>query len=119
MAERYGADMTVPEWRERLVCSQCGSRNVDMVVTGDRAAVALTGPALSKSPSRPLSTLKSHSRPRQGIVGLTRKRSFAPAMLTTGSSQLVEQRLRFFQVGRVETLREHAGVNRLSPGFGY
>jgi hypothetical protein len=26
--------MPVPEWRERLVCSACGSRNVDMVVTG-------------------------------------------------------------------------------------
>jgi hypothetical protein len=34
MAERYGAKTTVPEWRERLVCSVCGSRNVDMVVTG-------------------------------------------------------------------------------------
>jgi hypothetical protein len=22
------------DWRERLVCSQCGSRKVDMVVTG-------------------------------------------------------------------------------------
>jgi hypothetical protein len=33
-AERYGAETTVPEWRERLVCSRCGSRNVDMVVTG-------------------------------------------------------------------------------------
>jgi hypothetical protein len=34
IAERYGAETTVPEWRERLVCSQCGSRNTDMVVTG-------------------------------------------------------------------------------------
>ena len=33
-AQRYGAEMPVPEWRERLVCSACGSRNVDMVVTG-------------------------------------------------------------------------------------
>ena len=24
MAERYGAEMTVPDWRERLVCSGCG-----------------------------------------------------------------------------------------------
>jgi hypothetical protein len=32
-AERYGAETTVPEWRERLVCSKCGSRNIDMVVT--------------------------------------------------------------------------------------
>jgi hypothetical protein len=36
MAARYGAEMTVPAWRERLVCGQCGSRNVDMVVTGTR-----------------------------------------------------------------------------------
>ena len=34
MAERYGAETTVPDWRERLVCSRCGSRNVDMVATG-------------------------------------------------------------------------------------
>jgi len=34
MAERYGADTAVPEWRERLVCCRCGGRNVDMVVTG-------------------------------------------------------------------------------------
>jgi DNA-directed RNA polymerase subunit RPC12/RpoP len=34
MAERFGAEKTVPEWRERLVCSRCGSRNVDKVVTG-------------------------------------------------------------------------------------
>jgi ATP dependent DNA ligase domain len=33
-AQRYGIDMPVPEWHERLVCSACGSRNVDMVVTG-------------------------------------------------------------------------------------
>jgi hypothetical protein len=34
MAARYGAEMTVPAWRERLVCGQCGSRSVDMVVSG-------------------------------------------------------------------------------------
>jgi DNA-directed RNA polymerase subunit RPC12/RpoP len=33
MVERYGADMAVPQWRERLVCSACGSRDLDMVVT--------------------------------------------------------------------------------------
>jgi hypothetical protein len=33
-AERYGAQTAVPEWRERLVCSACGSRNIDMVVSG-------------------------------------------------------------------------------------
>jgi hypothetical protein len=30
---RYGAQMPV-DWRERLVCSKCGSRQIDMVVTG-------------------------------------------------------------------------------------
>jgi hypothetical protein len=34
MAERYGAETPVLDWRDRLVGSGCGSRNVDMVVTG-------------------------------------------------------------------------------------
>jgi hypothetical protein len=34
MAERYGADMTVPDWHARLVCFECGSGRVDMVVSG-------------------------------------------------------------------------------------
>src|SRR5207248_5614494 len=33
---RYGAETTVPDWRERLVCSKCDSREIDMVVTGER-----------------------------------------------------------------------------------
>jgi hypothetical protein len=37
MAARYGAETPVPGWRERLVCSKCGSREIDMVVTGDEA----------------------------------------------------------------------------------
>lgn len=36
MAARYGTNTPVPDWRERLVCSRCGSRNVDMVLTGQR-----------------------------------------------------------------------------------
>jgi hypothetical protein len=36
MAARYGAETPVLEWKERLVCSQCGSREVDMVLTGQR-----------------------------------------------------------------------------------
>jgi hypothetical protein len=35
-ARRYGAKMPALEWRERLVCSRCGGRQVDMVVTGER-----------------------------------------------------------------------------------
>jgi hypothetical protein len=34
MAERYGAETTVPEWHKRLVCSQYDSRKIDFVVTG-------------------------------------------------------------------------------------
>jgi hypothetical protein len=34
MGPRYGAETTIPKSRELLVCSRCGSRNVDMVVTG-------------------------------------------------------------------------------------
>jgi hypothetical protein len=36
MAARYGAETPVLDWRERLVCSRCSSRQVDMVVTGER-----------------------------------------------------------------------------------
>jgi hypothetical protein len=31
MAARYGAETPVPDWRERLVCAKCGSRQVDIV----------------------------------------------------------------------------------------
>jgi hypothetical protein len=36
MATKYGAETSVLDWRERLVCSRCGGRQVDMVVTGTR-----------------------------------------------------------------------------------
>jgi hypothetical protein len=34
LAERYGVGVAVLDWRDRLVCSRCGSRNIDMVLTG-------------------------------------------------------------------------------------
>jgi hypothetical protein len=34
MAERYRADLSVPDWHKRLVCGQCGGRRIDFVVTG-------------------------------------------------------------------------------------
>jgi hypothetical protein len=34
IAYRYGAETAVLDWRARLVCSACSSRDVDMVVTG-------------------------------------------------------------------------------------
>jgi hypothetical protein len=36
MAARYGVRTAVLEWRDRLVCSRCGSRNVAMVVSGTK-----------------------------------------------------------------------------------
>jgi len=36
MAARYGAETPVLDWRERLVCSKCDSRQVDMVVSGTK-----------------------------------------------------------------------------------
>jgi Zn finger protein HypA/HybF involved in hydrogenase expression len=36
MAARYGAETTVIDWRERLICSGCGSRQIDMVVSGTK-----------------------------------------------------------------------------------
>ena len=32
LAERFGAAVPVLDWKARLVCSACGSREVDMVV---------------------------------------------------------------------------------------
>ena len=34
MALHYGAELSVPDWHKRLVCSACGSRKIDFVVTG-------------------------------------------------------------------------------------
>jgi|GEM_PF-6252444 len=34
LARRYGDATSVLDWRDRLVCSRCGSRAVDMVLTG-------------------------------------------------------------------------------------
>jgi hypothetical protein len=36
MALQYGNATNVLEWRARLVCSRCGGRQIDMVVTGER-----------------------------------------------------------------------------------
>lgn len=36
LAERHGVGVAVLDWRDRLVCSRCGSRDIDMVMTGER-----------------------------------------------------------------------------------
>ena len=35
-ARRYGAETSVLRWHDKLVCSRCGGRNVDMVVSGTK-----------------------------------------------------------------------------------
>jgi DNA-directed RNA polymerase subunit RPC12/RpoP len=34
LARRHGAETSVLDWDQRLVCSKCGSRAVDFVLTG-------------------------------------------------------------------------------------
>ena len=36
LAERYGVGVLVLDWRDRLGCSRYGSRDIDMVLTGER-----------------------------------------------------------------------------------
>ena len=36
LAGRYGEEMALLDWKARLVCSSCGGRDVDMVVTGQK-----------------------------------------------------------------------------------
>jgi hypothetical protein len=43
MAARYGAQTTVLDWRERLVCSECGGWDVDFVAGGTQAVSVTTG----------------------------------------------------------------------------
>jgi hypothetical protein len=53
MAARYGADTAVLDWRERLVRSRCGSRQVDMVVSGTRRHTDRLGtPEIAPAPAR-------------------------------------------------------------------
>jgi len=40
MATRYGAGTAVLDWRARLVCSRCGSRQVDMVCDRNEAVIS-------------------------------------------------------------------------------
>jgi hypothetical protein len=39
-AARYRAETPVLDWRERLVCSRCARRHVDMVVSGTERRIA-------------------------------------------------------------------------------
>jgi hypothetical protein len=36
VADIYGAELAIVEWRKRLVCSRCGSRDVETAFMGRR-----------------------------------------------------------------------------------
>jgi hypothetical protein len=38
VARVFGTDLRVAEWRKRLVCSRCGSRDVEVLFMGRRRA---------------------------------------------------------------------------------
>jgi hypothetical protein len=38
VAWTFGPDLTVAEWRKRLVCSRCGSRDIEVLFMGRRRA---------------------------------------------------------------------------------
>jgi Zn finger protein HypA/HybF involved in hydrogenase expression len=38
VADLYGAELPIVEWRKRLVCSRCGSRDVEVLFMGRRRA---------------------------------------------------------------------------------
>src|ERR1700730_480895 len=64
-------------------------------------------------------THNSHSRPRQWMIGATRKRTFTSSMISAGSRQFVMQRLCLFQVDGVEAFGEPAVDRREKiAGFG-
>jgi len=68
MAERYGAATTVLDWSARLVCSRCGSRQVDIVVSGTKRGCATAGmrtPSLEPEPKRQTLTAPSASNRAQ------------------------------------------------------
>jgi hypothetical protein len=79
-AQRYGAEMTLSDWRERLVCSACGSREIDMIVTGARRR-----PEPLRLPAGDGSACpKAAHHDRQPMVGSAGDRSFDLAGRGTG-----------------------------------
>jgi hypothetical protein len=65
MATRCTAEMPVLEWHKRLVCSRCGGREIDFVLTGASEAVRvgyrLTVWAFASTGARPISSATSLS----------------------------------------------------------
>ena len=69
MAARYGAETPVPDLKGRLVCSQCGSREINLLLTGQREdggwppddLVYVRAVAEFEKPLRPLDHERAHA----------------------------------------------------------
>jgi hypothetical protein len=68
MAQQYGAETTVPDWRERLVYPRCGSRQADTVASGTErgsATASTRTPSPQPEPKRQTLTAPSDLRCRE------------------------------------------------------
>ena len=75
MAQRYGAETPVLHWRERLICSRRGGRQVDIVVSGASSASEMRPrPLLPPLPSTPVTREWGGESPlvRTSLHGLPR-----------------------------------------------
>jgi hypothetical protein len=75
----------VPEWRRRLVCSQCGSRNVDMVVPGrgrEEGGGAAAGGGANTARKRLLADYRRAVRAGEVRVSVERDHGFRRKMIT-------------------------------------
>jgi hypothetical protein len=43
LTRRYGADTSIPDWHRRLLCSRCGGRAIDFVLTGGKEVRSCRG----------------------------------------------------------------------------
>jgi hypothetical protein len=82
MAQQYGAATPGPDWRERLICSQCGSRQVDILVSGTNRGSATAGmrtPSPEPEPKRQTLTAPFGEQSRATGLQMPRASSTIPA----------------------------------------
>jgi hypothetical protein len=62
MAQRYSAAMTVLDWRERLICSQCGSRQIETLLLDAGVPVHVVAARCGHDPAILLRTYARRTR---------------------------------------------------------
>jgi hypothetical protein len=79
MAARYGAETPALDWRERLVCSRCSSRQLDMVMSGtERGSVTAGMRTPSPEPEPKRQTLTAPSASNRTLPGFKCRERAAP-----------------------------------------